>query len=100
MRGRGTNERHVRSLVLRPLSSFLVAVQFLTRLPSPIRANPDPAAVGESIAWFPVVGLLIGAILVGLDQALSPLLDFPVVNAILVWTLAAVTGALHLDGLI
>jgi len=79
---------------------FLVAVQFLTRLPSPIRTDPDPAKVGESIAWFPVVGLLIGVILVSLDQALNTFLDFPVVNAILVWILVAIAGALHLDGLI
>jgi adenosylcobinamide-GDP ribazoletransferase len=74
------------------------AVQFLTRLP--VGASPDfsPADLSRSSAWFPAVGLLVGAcaaaaLLAGarIDPWLGALFGA------LVWV--GITGALHLDGL-
>src|SRR5689334_16937225 len=78
---------------------FFAALEFLTR----IRVRPGPAAsldtVTGSQAWFPAIGLLIGGILVAIDRLASKSLPPASIDVLLVVALAAVTGALHLDGL-
>jgi adenosylcobinamide-GDP ribazoletransferase len=74
------------------------ALQFLTRLPAPMRRHATLEDVGRSLAWFPVVGALLGGVLVVLDRAAQPLLAAPVANALLLTALVAASGALHLDG--
>ncbi len=82
-----------------PSSSALAAVQFLTRLPVPARLV-GAGDFGASVAWFPVVGLLLGAIVAGADALLRRLtLDPLVVSALVVVLLLWLTGALHADGL-
>ncbi|HXF68824.1 MAG TPA: adenosylcobinamide-GDP ribazoletransferase [Thermoflexus sp.] len=79
--------------------SFLAAVQFLTILPLPQREIPLEE-VGRSAWAFPVVGALIGLLLVGANALLSPLFP-PALRAALVLALwVAMTGALHLDGFV
>jgi adenosylcobinamide-GDP ribazoletransferase len=75
------------------------AVEFLTPLRLHGR-NPLPgAAIGSSSAFFPLVGLLLGLALVGIDRLLAPVLPPAPLNALLVALLALATGLLHLDGL-
>jgi adenosylcobinamide-GDP ribazoletransferase len=79
------------------VKGFVVALQFLTRLPLP-RTTASEAEFAASMRWFPAVGLIIGAILC-LGAVVGLALD-PWVGALLplaLWVL--VTGALHLDGL-
>jgi len=81
-----------------PLTSFILAVQFLTRLPTPQIAEFESASLSRASGFFPAVGLLIG-VLLSLTLWSGSLID-PWAGAIL--TLAAwafITGALHLDGL-
>ena len=81
--------------MFRPL---LIALQFLTVLPIRIDGAPDANATGRSLLYYPIVGLLIGALLVGAAWVLGdapPLLG----AAVLLTAWVAVTGALHLDGL-
>jgi adenosylcobinamide-GDP ribazoletransferase len=80
--------------------ALLSALQFLTRLPSPSHAELGYRETRAAVAWFPAVGLIIGGILVAVDRGAALILDRVVVDALLVAALAAVTGALHLDGLI
>jgi adenosylcobinamide-GDP ribazoletransferase len=75
-------------------------VQFLTRLPAPRPHAPSAAQLGGALPYVPAVGLLLGALLVGLDLALRPLLAPAVVDALLVGALVVLSGALHLDGLV
>ncbi len=75
------------------------AVEFLTPLRLHGRNELPEAAIGCSSAFFPVVGLLLGLTLVGIDRLLSPVLPPEPLNALLVAFLAAATGLLHLDGL-
>jgi adenosylcobinamide-GDP ribazoletransferase len=56
-------------------------------------------ALAGAQAFYPLVGLLLGGMLVGLDWALREALPPGVVAAMLVVALAAATRALHLDGL-
>ena len=81
--------------MLRPLR---IAVQFLTRIPVPPVDTVTSDETGQSILWYPLVGLMIGGLLVALwlvSDSVSPLLRAALILA--VWVL--VTGALHLDGL-
>lgn len=80
------------------MRSFFAALGFLTRVPVPAWAFTDAEATKASLAWYPVVGLLLGGVLWGLawiGSALPPLLLAALL--LLVWT--GLTGALHLDGL-
>ncbi len=79
------------------------AILFLTRLPVPKAwQHFDTQTQRQSIYWHPVVGLLIGAILLGFHHAIQStgLATYPLPAAALVglaWVL--ITGGLHLDGL-
>jgi cobalamin 5''-phosphate synthase/cobalamin synthase len=79
---------------------FWIALRFLTIIPSPFRGEPGTQKLGRSLSYFPVVGLVIGGILFGIDRGLGLILPFAVVNALLIVALIILTGALHLDGLI
>ncbi|MEQ1533317.1 MAG: adenosylcobinamide-GDP ribazoletransferase [Sideroxydans sp.] len=80
------------------MRTLILAIQFLTRLPTPQLRNFDAAELTRCAHWFPLVGLLVGAFVAGavwlgsrVDPALGALLG------VLVWV--GITGALHLDGL-
>ncbi len=80
------------------MRTFWLALQFLTRLPTPALGTIDAPQVGRSLVWYPLVGLLLGAILWG--TALSLQEHDPLLAAAVLLTLWVVlTGALHLDGL-
>jgi len=78
---------------------FLIALQFLTILPVPSPKSCEADDLGRSTAWFPLVGLCIGGLLLLADLALTPLFPRHLTDALLVALLAIITGALHLDGL-
>jgi adenosylcobinamide-GDP ribazoletransferase len=79
------------------MKGFVLALQFLTRLPTP-RVNADAEAFARSMRWFPAVGLVIGAIGAGAAWAGARIDPWTGALASLVaWV--GVTGALHLDGL-
>ena len=86
------------------MQAFLLATQLLTRLPVKLdeSAYADQQLAGRSVLYYPLVGIIIGFILVitnylltttGLQQG-SLLLAGLILT---VWVL--ITGALHLDGL-
>ena len=79
-------------------NSFLVATQFLTRLPvTPRRFSAERLA--DSTVFFPLVGLLVGAGGVLLHLILSPYVSPSVVAVVILMYLVAVTGGLHEDAL-
>lgn len=80
------------------MSAFLIALQFLTRLPISLPGMPAPAAVGRSLLSYPLVGLLLGAVLLSAQWALQG--QAPALQAALLLILwVGLTGGLHLDGL-
>jgi adenosylcobinamide-GDP ribazoletransferase len=79
--------------------SFLVAVQFLTRLPVPRMKQFPPDALAKSVVFFPLVGLLVAAGGVLLNVALSPYVSRGVVVVVVLVYLVAMTGGLHEDAL-
>ncbi|MBS0497812.1 MAG: adenosylcobinamide-GDP ribazoletransferase [Proteobacteria bacterium] len=77
---------------------FLVAVQFLTRLPVRLTAQISEKDVGYSLLNYPLVGLIIGLILTGFGWLISSMPPLAAA-ALLVTAWILLTGGLHLDGL-
>lgn len=76
-----------------------LALTLLTRLPLPA-PTPTPQAQGESVPAYPLVGLIIGGLLVlpaGVLQSFDAPPALAAALVLVVWV--GVTGALHLDGL-
>jgi adenosylcobinamide-GDP ribazoletransferase len=80
-------------------NSFLVAVQFMTRLPVPRGTHYSPDALAKSAVFFPAIGLLVGAGGVALNLFLSPHVSRDVVVVLILVYLVTVTGGLHEDAL-
>lgn len=81
------------------MTSFLLALQFLTIIPIKIR-NISQRKISQSMIYFPLIGLLLGLILAGANHFLFWLnLEPFFINIILVVLLVVFTGGLHLDGL-
>lgn len=78
---------------------FMLALQFLTTIP--IRIKPVKEEImAKSMIYFPLIGLLLGLILVSANR-LMIVLNFNefMLSVILVILLVILTGGLHLDGL-
>lgn len=69
------------------------AISFLTILPF---GFPDGRKAGWSFAWYPLVGLLIGGLLI-IVAHLSPF-DSLLTSALILLAWIIITGGLHLDG--
>ncbi len=79
------------------MKHFYLALAFLTRIPVPAMAQVDAADFGRSALYYPLVGLMLGALLC------IPLMLFPTASPILLAAVitvlwAMMTGGLHLDG--
>jgi adenosylcobinamide-GDP ribazoletransferase len=83
----------------RAAGALRAAIAFLTRLPVGKATAFDAADVGHSAGWFPLIGILLGAIYCGAAALLKPHLPPGVIAVVLVLLDALATGALHYDGL-
>ncbi len=83
---------------MKPFYPLLLAIQFLTQIPVRLKRPYGEREVGASLLYYPLVGLLLGALLAGLNAMLHgvPLLLHA---ALLLAAWVVMTGALHLDGL-
>lgn len=89
-----------KSISLPMITPFLIAVQFLTVLPAALNRIFKDDELGKAVGYFPLVGLLIGAILAGGGWLFSYLFP-PAISTILLMALwLALSGALHFDGLL
>lgn len=81
------------------LKSVALALSFGTIFPMPDLAPVDNDNLRHSIAWFPLVGLLLGLALWGVSTTLALIVprSIAAILALTLYTLA--TGGLHLDGL-
>ena len=83
----------------RQIALFLVAVQFLTRLPVPTLRNFQPDWTARSARYFPLVGALVGLLCAGVFVAASQVWSGVLPALLAVATGVLVTGAFHEDGL-
>jgi len=80
---------------LRPLG---IALQFLTRIPVRLCLPVGDDEIGRSLAYYPWVGLLIGALLASVAAIIHDAPDLLSAALLLsLWVL--ISGGLHLDGL-
>lgn len=80
------------------MTSWWIALQFLTRLPVTLAGMPTPEQVGRSLLFYPLVGLLIGLLLLAAQHLPG---DSAVLlqAALLLALWVGISGGLHLDGL-
>lgn len=82
------------------LQPLLIALQFLTIIPVRLSSSPSPSPklIGQSLLFYPVVGLLISSLLLLTAWLLNT--QSIAVSAVLILSLWVIlTGGLHLDGL-
>ncbi|PKO83542.1 MAG: adenosylcobinamide-GDP ribazoletransferase [Betaproteobacteria bacterium HGW-Betaproteobacteria-11] len=82
----------------RELVYFFAALRFFTRLPVPAWVGHDQAQLNHAARYFPLVGILVGALAAGVTEAAA--LVLPISLAVLLGMAASVwvTGAFHEDG--
>lgn len=80
------------------MRNLIIAVQFLTRLTISSRIVADEEELGEAMSYFPLVGMLIGSVLVLVHITGKIFLPLLVVDSLILAVLIALTGAMHLDG--
>lgn len=77
---------------------FWIALQFLSSLPVRLPGMPQPQELGRSLLFYPLVGVLFGAVLWGVNGVLA---GAPAMlhAALLLTVWVLLSGGLHLDGL-
>ena len=82
------------------LRTFLFAWQFLTAIPlSRSTHDAKPEELAASMSWYPLVGCLLGLLLVMADLFLVRVFSAQVTSLALMLLLIGVTRGLHQDGL-
>lgn len=79
---------------------FIIALKFLTIFPIPLKRDITDKDLGESLPYYPLIGLILGAILLLLHYLLAFILPSPVIYVLLIIALVIMTGAHHIDGFI
>lgn len=80
------------------IKRFLLAVQLLTKIPIIWKLDINEEDFGRSMAYYPLVGLIIGGILLLFNLGISKLFSNLVSSILVVTFWIYLTGALHLDG--
>ena len=82
------------------VKNFINAVQFLTIVPVSKNHETEEGSLARSMVYFPVIGFLIGFLLVYADKAMTlAALPQTISNVLLVALSVLFTRALHIDGL-
>ncbi|WP_168119042.1 adenosylcobinamide-GDP ribazoletransferase [Paenibacillus sp. HB172176] len=81
------------------LQAAVAAIQFLTRLPLPVSVPFERQVLARSILYFPLAGLFIGLIGACASWLLDAILPPWPAAVLLLMLLTALSGGLHLDGL-
>ena len=87
------------------MKGFLLLLSFMTRIPMP-KTEYDEEKLGKSMKYFPVVGIIVGFILLFFCIIFNFILKnisysavLPLMIIVVILTDLITTGALHLDGL-
>ncbi len=88
----------IRIFIKRELEYFFAALRFFTRLPVPAWVGHSQDQLDHAARYFPLVGVIVGAIGAGVTEAAALML--PVSIAVLLGMAATIlaTGAFHEDG--
>lgn len=80
------------------VKNFINAVQFLTIFTVSKKHEATEGDLARSMIYFPVIGFLIGFLLVNVDKALTWILPQTITNAFLLIVSVLITRAIHVDG--
>ncbi len=80
------------------MKGFLTALQFLTIIRISKGFDITEGKLGKSMAYFPLVGLLIGLLLVAVRTVFNYILPASLVDILVIVALVILAGAFHLDG--
>ena len=83
---------------MQQLRLFFIAVQFFTRLPIPRWVGFEQEWLHHASRYFPLVGLVVGAIAAGVYAAAALVLPAPVAAVLSTAATIYATGAFHEDG--
>jgi len=86
-------------MIKRELKLFICAVQFLTRLPTPHLRDFQPEWIQTSARYYPLVGIIVGALSGGALWLASHLWPTWIAAILAIGIGMAVTGCFHEDGL-
>jgi len=78
---------------------FLVAIQFLTRLPVPGALNSSETDIGKAAAFFPLVGVIVGGGAALMFVVLQRILPLPASAFCAIVFAVFITNGFHEDGL-
>jgi adenosylcobinamide-GDP ribazoletransferase len=81
------------------MKGAITAFKFLTLGERFDLAQVSPQQVSAAVLYFPLVGILLGLVLVVLNRLLDPHLESEMLGTLLVTALALLTGANHYEGL-
>ncbi len=81
------------------LASFLLALQFLTRLPITTKQHYTPEPMANTVALLPLAGAVVGGLLALLFSISMLALPVPAALCLILVASPLVTGAFHEDGL-
>lgn len=77
---------------------FLLAIQFLTRIPIPIQSPWNYKTSRWALRSYPVVGLVLGSVIMVIFWILVPHLPVLILTLVIISLWVWLTGGLHLDG--
>ncbi|KGR77139.1 adenosylcobinamide-GDP ribazoletransferase [Ureibacillus manganicus] len=77
---------------------FLLAVQFLTRIPVPFQCPWNKYTSRWAIRSYPLVGAVLGFIITIIYMLLESSLPLPIMTLLIISLWVWITGGLHLDG--
>ena len=83
---------------MQQLRLFFIALQFFTRLPIPAWVGFEASWLQHASRYFPLVGVVVGAIAAGVYFAAAQVLPAPVAAVLSTAASIYVTGAFHEDG--
>jgi adenosylcobinamide-GDP ribazoletransferase len=81
------------------MKKILLALQFLTIVPIKDVGEVPEQEVGNSVIFFPLIGLLEGALFVVISTLLLKVFPAELTNGFLVLIMVLMNGGLHIDGL-
>ena len=82
------------------IKEFIILLQFMTRIPVPIKVEYDEEKLGKSIKYFPLVGLIIGFFLFAVNFLAGKVTENRQITAVIViMAEILITGLIHIDGL-
>lgn len=81
------------------MDTFILTVQLLTRIPLKKEIQVNDRMLSRGVMYWPIVGVIIGAIQASVFFLLALILPKPAAVAIAVFSELCVNGGFHLDGL-